>query len=72
MSVAPYSAASTLVAISGVVQEPSTYSVNTTSLTFSTAPPTGTNNISVRYLGVASAGSFTKAQAVGLNLVFGR
>jgi hypothetical protein len=55
MSVSPYSTASVLVAVSGVVQEPSTYTVSTNTLTFSAAPPTGTNNISVRYLGVAAA-----------------
>ena len=55
MSVTPSNAASTLVAISGVVQAPSTYSVSGTTLTFTTAPPSGTNNISVRYLGVPSA-----------------
>jgi hypothetical protein len=57
MSVSPYSTASVLVAVSGVVQEPSTYTVSTNTLTFSAAPPTGTNNISVRYLGVAAASS---------------
>jgi hypothetical protein len=56
MSVSPYSAASTLVAVSGVVQEPSTYTVSTNTLTFSGAPPSGSNNISVRYLGVPAAG----------------
>ena len=55
MSVSPSDAASTLVAISGVVQDPTTYTVSTNTLTFSAAPPTGTNNISVRYLGVPSA-----------------
>jgi hypothetical protein len=55
MSVAPANAASTLVAISGVIQDPSTYTVASTTLTFSTAPPTGTGNISVRYLGVTAA-----------------
>ena len=52
MSVAPANSASTLVAISGVVQNPSNYTVSSTTLTFLTAPPSGTNNISVRYLGV--------------------
>jgi hypothetical protein len=56
MSVAPASPASTLVAISGVVQNPSNYTVSSTSLTFLTAPPSGTNNISARYLGVPAAG----------------
>jgi hypothetical protein len=59
MSVSPYDSASTLVAISGVVQEPSTYTISTNTLNFSAAPPSGSNNISVRYLGVpaASAGN---------------
>jgi hypothetical protein len=72
MSVVPADAASTLVAISGVVQAPANYGVSGTTLTFTDAPPSGSNNISVRYLGVAAAGSFSKAQAMGLNLVFGR
>jgi hypothetical protein len=55
MSVSPASAASVLVVVSGVTQEPSTYTVASTTLTFSAAPPSGTNNISVRYLGVPSA-----------------
>jgi hypothetical protein len=55
MSVSPYDSASTLVAISGVVQEPSTYTISTNTLTFSPAPPSGSNNISVRYLGVTAA-----------------
>jgi trimeric autotransporter adhesin len=52
MSVAPPDAASTLVAISGVVQAPANYGVSGTTLTFTDAPPSGSNNISVRYLGV--------------------
>jgi hypothetical protein len=55
MSVAPANPASTLVAISGVVQNPSNYTVSSTSLTFLTAPPSGTNNISARYLGVSAS-----------------
>jgi trimeric autotransporter adhesin len=55
MSVSPSDAASTLVAISGVVQAPPTYTVSTNTLTFSDPPPSGSNNISVRYLGVPSA-----------------
>jgi hypothetical protein len=55
MSVAPANPASTLVAISGVVQNPANYSVSSTSLVFLTAPPSGTNNISARYLGVTAA-----------------
>ena len=57
MSVAPPNAASVLVAISGVVQDPVNYTVAGTTLTFSTAPAAGTNNISVRYLGIPSTGA---------------
>lgn len=56
MAVAPAGTASILVAITGVVQAPSTYSVIGTTLTFSSAPPSGTNNISVRYLGIPASG----------------
>ena len=52
MTVAPANTSSILVAITGVVQDPSTYSVSGTTLTFSAAPPTGTSNISARYLGI--------------------
>ena len=61
MSVAPANTASVLVAISGVVQDPSTYSVSGTTLTFSAAPPTGTGNISARYLGIPASGVTTTA-----------
>jgi hypothetical protein len=57
MSAVPANSASLLVAISGVVQDPTTYSVSSNTLTFSTAPPSGTGNISVRYLGIASVGT---------------
>lgn len=52
MTIAPANTASIFVIISGVTQDPSTYSVNGLTLTFSQAPPAGSNNISVRYLGV--------------------
>ena len=61
MSVAPATTSSILVAISGVVQDPSTYSVVGTTLTFSAAPPGGTGNVSVRYLGIPAAGVTTTA-----------
>jgi hypothetical protein len=61
MSVAPANTASVLVAISGVVQDPSTYSVSGTTLTFSAAPPSGTGNISARYLGIPASGVTTTA-----------
>lgn len=61
MSVAPATTSSILVAVSGVVQDPSTYSVVGTTLTFSAAPPSGTGNVSVRYLGIPAAGVTTTA-----------
>jgi len=50
-----------LVAVSGVVQDPSTYSVSGTTLTFSGAPPSGSSNISVRFLGIPASGVATTA-----------
>ena len=61
MSVAPASTSSILVAVTGVLQDPSTYSVSGTTLTFSAAPPSGTANISVRYLGIPASGVTTTA-----------
>jgi hypothetical protein len=61
MSVAPATTSSILVAITGVVQDPATYSVVGTTLTFSAAPPSGTGNISVRYLGIPASGVTTTA-----------
>ena len=61
MSVAPANTSSVLVAITGVLQDPSTYSVSGTTLTFSAAPPTGTGNISCRYLGIPASGVTTTA-----------
>jgi hypothetical protein len=61
MSVAPANTASVLIAISGVVQSPDTYSINATTLTFSPAPPAGTGNISVRYLGIPASNVTTTA-----------
>jgi len=57
LTYAPASATSIVVAISGVVQNPNLYSVVGTTLTFSPAPPTGTNNIAVLYLGLPVIGS---------------
>ena len=48
----PANSASLLVAINGVVQDPANYTVSGNTLTFTTAPATGTNNISTRTLGV--------------------
>ena len=61
MTVAPANTSSIIVAITGVLQDPSTYSVSGTTLTFSAAPPSGTSNISVRYLGIPASGVTTTA-----------
>jgi hypothetical protein len=61
LSAAPAGTSSILVAITGVVQDPSTYSVVGTTLTFSPAPPSGTGNISVRFLGIPASGVTTTA-----------
>jgi hypothetical protein len=61
LSAAPANTSSVLVAVSGVLQDPSTYSVSGTTLTFSGAPPTGTSNISVRFLGIPASGVTTTA-----------
>ena len=61
LSTAPANTNSILVAVSGVLQDPSTYSVSGTSLTFSAAPPAGTGNISVRFLGIPASGVTTTA-----------
>lgn len=42
---------SLIVSISGVVQAAYTYSLNNGQIIFSAPPPTGTNNVEVRYLG---------------------
>lgn len=59
MSVAPATTSSILVTITGVVQDPSTYGINGTTLTFSPGPPTG--SIVVRYLGIPASGVVTTA-----------
>ena len=61
LSAAPATTSSILVAVSGILQDPSTYSVSGTTLTFSAAPPSGTGNISVRFLGIPASGVVTTA-----------
>ena len=61
LSAAPANTNSIIVAVSGVLQDPSTYSVSGTTLTFSAAPPSGTGNISVRFLGIPASGVVTTA-----------
>lgn len=76
LSVAPASVNSIDVQISGVSQSPQTYSVSGTTLTFSAAPPTGTNNIVIRHLGIAgipnvpAVGSVTPALLSTANAVY--
>ena len=59
LSYAPAGATSIIVSISGVVQNPNTYSVSGTTLTFTPAPPTGTSNIAVLYLGLPVVATLT-------------
>ena len=68
MTQTPANSASVIIAISGVVQDPSNYTVSGTTLTFSTAPPSGTNNISCRYLGLPTT---TQGTASVLNATNG-
>ena len=63
MNTNPANSASVLVAINGVVQDPANYTVSGNTLTFTTAPATGTNNISCRYLGVPSTTSVSSFSA---------
>lgn len=61
LSAAPATTSSIIVAVSGVLQDPSTYAVTGTTLNFSAAPPSGTGNISVRFLGIPASGVTTTA-----------
>ena len=61
LSTAPAGTTSILVSVSGVLQDPTTYSVVGTTLTLGGAAPTGTGNISVRYLGIPASGVVTTA-----------
>jgi hypothetical protein len=61
LSASPANTASILVAVSGVLQDPTTYSTSGLTLTFSAAPPSGTGNISVRYLGIPASNIATTA-----------
>ena len=77
LSQAPASAASIAVYISGLYQIPnSAYTISGTTLTFTGAPPTGTNNITVLHLGVKSstlvpvAGSVTPQMLSNANVVY--
>lgn len=67
LSVSPASENNTWVSIDGILQHKNTYSVSGTTLTFSSAPPTGTNNIEVisgttLSIGTPSDGTVTRAK----------
>jgi hypothetical protein len=59
------SAASVLVLIDGVKQFANTYNINSTSLVFTEAPPTGTGNIEVIPLGLRGQVNTVAASAIG-------
>jgi hypothetical protein len=61
LSLAPASPSSILVTIGGILQDTSAYGVTGKILAFSGIPPTGANNISVRYLGLPSSNVTTTA-----------
>ena len=52
---APVTTASILVFVGGIRQHTDTYSLSGTTITFSEAPPTGTNNIQVLFLGLGAS-----------------
>jgi hypothetical protein len=58
---------SVLAIISGVVQAAYTYSLNNGQIIFTGAPPAGTNNIEVRYLGEkVSVSPYLSADSLGI------
>jgi hypothetical protein len=52
---APVATSSILVFVGGIRQHTDTYSLSGTTLTFSEAPPSGTNNIQVLFLGLGAS-----------------
>lgn len=73
LSYAPASSTSIIVYIAGVIQNPSTYTVSGLTLTFGTAPASGTNNIGVLFLGIPASnvsggsGTVTTVSVVSAN-----
>jgi hypothetical protein len=55
LRIAPANTSAVIIGISGVLQSPNDYAVVGNTLTFSSPPPTGTNNISVRYLSLPAS-----------------
>ena len=74
LSRAPAATASIAVHISGVYQSPTTYTLSGTTMTFASAPASGTDNIAVLHLGtgytaaVPSDGSVTTAKIADSNV----
>ena len=66
LSQAPASTTSIVVSVSGITQNPNTYSVSNTTLTFTGAPPSGTNNVGVLYLGLPSIVGVPNTATVGV------
>jgi len=72
MSAAPTTENNTAVYVDGIYQQKNTYSISSTTLTFSEAPPTGTNNIEVMQLSTQATGvnptvAATNTLAPGVN-----
>jgi hypothetical protein len=61
LSASPANPASIIVVVHGLTQDPTTYSISGNTLNFSGAPPAGTGNISVRYMGIPASGVTTTA-----------
>jgi hypothetical protein len=68
LSVDPGTENNTLVYVDGVYQQKNTYSLSSTTLTFSTAPPTGTNNIEVISGTILSVGTPADASVTNAKL----
>jgi hypothetical protein len=67
LSYATGNEASLIVSIFGITQQARTYSLNNGQLVFSQAPPVGTNNIEVRYLGErVSVSPYLSADSYGI------
>lgn len=67
LSYAPAGSTSIIVTVSGVVQNPNTYSVSGTTITFTGAPPSGTNNVGVVYLGLPAVIGVPGIGTVGIS-----
>lgn len=77
LSVTPASLNQTWVFVEGVYQQKATYSISGTTLTFTTAPPSGTNNIEVitagaMVTGTPNDGTVTGAKTASGNWNFGK